>query len=393
MTAVLFENISELRTVSALGTLANAAIVADDGRIAWIGPTTQAPAADTRINLGGRAVLPGWVDSHTHMLFDGNRAAEFEARMAGQSYAAGGINVTVTATRAATDTRLEQLLHDRINAARAGGTTTLETKTGYGLDVESERRAARIAATGVDDVTFLGAHVTPVGADPDDYVDLVCGDMLDAVAPYVHWIDVFCERGAFDESQSRKVLQAGRARGLGLRVHGNQLGAGPGVRLACELGAASVDHVNYLDSEDVERLAASDTVATVLPACDLSTREPFAPARQLLDAGAHVAIASNLNPGTSYTSSMNFCVATAVLQMRLSLDEAITAATRGGAKALRRHDVGGGVDPQGRPAVGTLAVGARCNLHVLNTNHAIDLAYRPGMPLTWGTFIDAVPVR
>lgn len=387
MSAVLFHSIGELRTVSPQGTLTNAALVADNGRIAWIGPADQAPAADTRVDLGGRAVLPGWVDSHTHMIFDGDRAPEFEARMAGQDYSAGGINVTVEATRAASDARLEQLLHDRIAAAHAGGTTSLETKTGYGLDVESERRAAQIAATGVGDVTFLGAHVVPTGADPDEYVKLVCGDMLDAVAPHVQWIDVFCERGAFNEEQSRQVLTAGQQRGLGLRVHGNQLGTGTGVQLACELGAASVDHVNYLTDADVEHLAHSNTVATVLPACDLSTRAPLAPARQLIDAGATVAIASNLNPGTSYTSSMNFCVGTAVLQMKLSLDEAIEAATLGGAKALHRNDVGGGVDAAGRPAVGSLVVGAQCDLHVLDTNHAIDLAYRLGMPLTWGTFV------
>ncbi|MDK8450940.1 imidazolonepropionase [Corynebacterium mastitidis] len=384
--ATLFTGISELRTVSEAGTLREAALVAEDGAVAWIGPAGDAPACDDAVDLGGRAVLPGWVDSHSHMIFDGDRAEEFEARMAGQDYAAGGIAVTMEATRGAGEERLRELLRQRLAAARAGGTTCMETKTGYGLDVDSETLAARIAAEEADEVTFLGAHVVPPGVDAEEYVDLVCGDMLAAVAPHVGWIDVFCERGAFNEEQSRRVLEAGRAAGLGLRVHGNQLGEGPGVALAVELGAASVDHVNYLSDADVEALAASETVATVLPACDLSTRQPLAPARRLLDAGAHVAIASNLNPGTSYTSAMTFCVATAVLQQRLSLDEAIAAATSGGARALRRHDVGSGRDAQGRPAKGTLAVGAAADLHVLDTAHAIDLAYRPGMPLTWRTY-------
>ena len=391
-TATLFTNIGELRTVSDLGTLHDAALVAEDGIITWVGAAADAPACDTQVDLEGRAVLPGWVDSHTHMIFDGDRAAEFEARMAGQDYAAGGIAITMNATRAASPERLRELLDARVHAAHLGGTTSLETKTGYGLDVESEALAAQLAADAVGDVTFLGAHVVPPGADPEDYVDLVTGDMLDAVAPHVQWIDVFCERGAFTEDQSRRVLRAGQERGLGVRVHGNQLGEGAGVALAVELGAASVDHVNYLTDADVEALAGSDTVATVLPACDLSTRQPLAPARRLLDAGATVAIASNLNPGTSYTSSMNFCVGTAVLQMGLSLDEAIRAATWGGARALWRHDVRSGKDRTGRPAVGTLVPGAACDLHVLDTSHAIDLAYRPGMPLTHSTYVAGVRV-
>ena len=386
--STLFTGISELRTVSEAGTLADAALIANtDGTIAWIGPVSEAPAADEKVDLGGRAVLPGWVDSHTHMIFDGDRSAEFEARMAGESYQAGGIAVTMDATRSAGEERLEKLLVERIAAARRGGTTTLETKTGYGLNTESEVEAARVAARHVDDVTFLGAHLVPPGAEAETYLDEVVGPMLDGVAEHVQWIDVFCERGAFDEAQSRRVLEAGKARGLGVRVHGNQLGEGPGVALAVELGAASVDHVNYLSDADVEALASSETVATLVPACDLSTREPLAPGRKLIDAGATVAIASNLNPGTSYTSSMNFCVTTAVLQQHLTLDEAIAAGTLGGATALRRQDVGEGKDAQGRPAKGSLVVGAAADLHVLDAPSAIHLAYRPGMPMTWKTFV------
>lgn len=386
--STLFTGISELRTVSEAGTLADAALIANtDGTIAWIGPASEAPAADEKVDLGGRAVLPGWVDSHTHMIFDGDRSAGFEARMAGESYQAGGIAVTMDATRSAGEERLEKLLVERIAAARRGGTTTLETKTGYGLNTESEVEAARVAARHVDDVTFLGAHLVPPGAEAETYLDEVVGPMLDGVAEHVQWIDVFCERGAFDEKQSRRVLEAGKARGLGVRVHGNQLGEGPGVALAVELGAASVDHVNYLSDADVEALASSDTVATLLPACDLSTREPLAPGRKLIDAGATVAIASNLNPGTSYTSAMNFCITTAVLQQHLTLDEAIAAGTLGGATALRRQDVGEGKDAKGRPAKGSLVVGAAADLHVLDAPSAIHLAYRPGMPMTFKTFV------
>ena len=428
MTSTLLTGMSELWTldpafddparpgqVTEEQVLREAALVIEDGRVAWTGPAAEAPAADAAEDLGGRAVLPGWVDSHSHLVFDGDRAAEFEARMAGQAYAAGGIGVTTSATRDASDQRLRGLVRARLAEAAAGGTTTMETKTGYGLTLADELRAARLlgglaAAGELDEVTFLGAHLVPGEYDgrdgrPDaeDYVDLVAGEMLAAVAPHVRWIDVFCEEGAFDPEQSARVLRAGAAAGLGLRVHGNQLGRSGGVALAVELGAASVDHLNHLSTGDVEALAATasrpvaaepaasqpagadapvdgspdrfavdagPTVATVLPACDLSTRAPLAPARELLDAGAVLAIASNCNPGTSYTSAMSFCVATAVLQMRLSLAEAVRAATRGGALALRRGDVG------------HLAVGARADLHVLDAPAAIHLAYRPGMPLT-----------
>ncbi|RJQ81061.1 imidazolonepropionase [Pseudonocardiaceae bacterium YIM PH 21723] len=353
-----------------LGQLTDAAVVIDGDRIAWVGAAAEAPDADERVDAEGRAVLPGWVDSHSHLVFAGDRTAEFTARMAGQAYAAGGIAVTVNATRAASDEELRAGLRRHVAEALSQGTTCLETKTGYGLNISDELRSARIAAGEVDEVTFLGAHLVPPGADADSYVDLVRGPMLDAVAPFVRWADVFCETGAFDEDQSRAVLKAAAAKGLGLRVHGNQLGEGPGVRLAVELGAASVDHCTYLSESDVDALAGSSTVATVLPACDLSTRQPLAPARRLLDAGATVALASNCNPGSSYTTSMAFAVTTAVLQMRLTVAEAVRAATLGGAQALRREDVG------------VIRAGARADLHMLNAPSATWLAYRPGVPLT-----------
>lgn len=375
MTSTAITGIGELTTNDdELGDLTDAALVLDGDRVAWAGPAARAPAADHTIDVAGRAVLPGWVDSHTHLIFAGDRTAEFTARMNGEPYAAGGIAVTVEATRAASDDQLAATLRRHVAEATAHGTTCLETKTGYGLTVADELRAARIAAAEVDEVTFLGAHLVPPGQDADDYVDLVRGDMLDAVAEHVGWCDVFCERGAFDAEQSRRVLRAAADRGLGLRVHGNQLGPGPGVRLAVELDAASVDHCTHLEPDDITALAGSGTVATLLPACDLSTRQPLPPARELLDAGVTVALASNCNPGSSYTSSMAFCVTTAVLQMRMTVPEAIRAATLGGARALRR-DTGDG-------AVGVLRPGARADVHVLDAPSASWLAYRPGVPLT-----------
>ena len=389
MSAELITDIGELTTVDPEErVLQDAAVVIEGDRIAWIGPAAQAPAADTVTSVEGRALLPGWVDSHTHLVFAGDRSAEFEARMAGQSYAAGGINVTTEATRAASDAQLRELVTGRVQDAVRGGTTYLETKTGYGLSVDEEIRQARLLAElrtegVVDQVTFLGAHLVPPGGDADAYVRDVVGPMLEGVREHVQWADVFCERGAFTQEQSRTVLQACAEAGLGLRVHGNQLGEGPGVALAVELGAASVDHVNHLTPDDVATLAQSwsgwerggqsapGTVATCLPACDLSTRVPLAPGRELLDAGVQIALASNCNPGTSYTSSMNFCVGTAVLQMHLSLAEAVGAATFGGALALRAQD-----------EVGSIEVGKRADLHLLDAPAAIHLAYRPGMPLT-----------
>ncbi|MET1064588.1 MAG: imidazolonepropionase [Arthrobacter sp.] len=390
--STLITNVAELMTQDAEHrVLKNAAVVIEGERISWLGQAADAPAADEAVDAGGRALLPGWVDSHTHLIFAGDRTAEFEARMAGESYSAGGIAVTTGATRSTSDFDLTRLAMGRVAEAVSQGTTYLETKTGYGLDVEHEARSARIASTVADEVTYLGAHLVPAGADPEEYTDLVCGPMLAAVRPFVRWADVFCERGAFTEDQSRRVLQACRDAGLGLRVHGNQLGEGPGVRLAVEFGAASVDHVNYLAAADVDALAGSwsgwnaefatgrGTVATCLPACDLSTRQPLAPGRQLLDAGVQLALASNCNPGTSYTSSMAFCVTTAVLQMRLSVHEAVRAATYGGALALGRES---GKDADGERAVGSIAVGHRADLHLLNAPSAAHLAYRPGIPLT-----------
>lgn len=373
---LLVTNIGELRTHDDIGTLRDAALVVDGERIAWIGSgsSADAPAADRRFDAAGRAVLPGWVDSHTHLVFAGDRSAEFAARMAGEAYAAGGIQVTVDATRAASDDALREHGRRLRDEGARGGTTTIEAKTGYGLDVASEERLARVSAEVADVVTFLGAHLVPAGVDRRDYLDLVTGPMLAAVTPYASFVDVFCERGAYTVDESREVLEAGRAAGLGLKVHGNQLGHSGGVALAVELGATSVDHVNHLDTSDIDALAGSGVVATILPGADLSTRERLAPARELADAGVRLAIASNANPGTSFTTSMPFCIAIAVLQHRLSLDEALAAATTGGAVAL-------GLDGTS-DAVGRIAVGGLASFQVLEAPSATHIPYRPGVDLT-----------
>jgi imidazolonepropionase len=291
--------------------------------------------------------------------------------MRGRPYEAGGIRSTVQATRAATDEALAAGARRLADEALRSGTTTLEVKSGYGLTVEDEARLLTIAGAVGDEMTFLGAHVVPpeCADDPDGYVDLVCGAMLDACAPLAGWCDVFCDRGAFDGSQARRVLQAGRDRGLGLRVHANQLEHGPGAQLAAELGAASADHLNHLRSEDREALAAADVVATLLPVADLSTRSPWPDAPALLDAGVTVALATDCNPGTSFTTSMPIVVALAVTAMGMTPHEAVWSATAGGATALRRTDVG------------NLAVGARADLVAIDGPSCVHLAYRPGVTL------------
>lgn len=377
--STVVDGIGLLVTNTGDGERTDAFVVIERGRVAATG-TGPAPAADEHIDAGGRCVIPGFVDSHTHLVFAGDRADEFAARMAGAPYAAGGINLTIEATRAATDDELRRLAaHRRLEALRAG-ITTIEIKTGYGGTVEDETRLARLAAELTPEATLLGAHVVPDGAEADDYVSLVCGPMIDAVTPYVRWIDAFCERGAFDADQCRAVLTAGRDAGLGLRLHANQLGPGPGVQLAVELGCASADHCTYLSDDDVEALAASDTVATFLPATDFSTRQPYPDARRVIDAGATTALATNCNPGSSYTTSMPFVIALAVRDLHMTATEALTAATLGGARALRRDDIG------------WLGPGSRADLVILDAPSYTHLVYRPGVPLVATTLIGGTPV-
>lgn len=347
----------------------HAALVVADGKVAWVGDSADVPDADQRVDVGGAAVLPGFVDSHTHLVFAGDRAAEFEARMSGQRYTAGGIRTTVATTRRTPEEELARLLAGRLWELRSQGTTTVEIKGGYGLDVDTERRSLRIASQVTPETTYLGAHVVPEGWAADDYVELVTGEMLTACAPYARWVDVFCERGAFDADQARTVLAAGLAAGLEGRIHANQLGHGPGVQLACQLGLAAADHCTYLSDADVAALADSGVVAGLLPGVEFSTRHPYPDARRLLDAGVRVAIATDCNPGTSYTSSMPFCLALAVRECGLTPLEALHAATQGGAWSLRREDVG------------HLRVGARADLVVLDAPSHVHLSYRPGVPL------------
>jgi len=399
--STLITNIGELVTNAALdddpgrgpgpfAALAGAALVVEDGQIAWTGPAGQAPAADEAVDCGGRAVLPGFVDSHAHLVFAGERSAEFAARMAGTPYQAGGIRSTVAATRAAPDEVLRANLVRLAREMVAQGTTTLECKSGYGLTVPDEARSVALAAEVTPEVTFLGAHVVPpeYQGDRAGYLDLVCGPMLKACAPHARWVDVFCERGAFDADEAAAVLAAGRAAGLLPRVHANQLGPGPGVQVAVAAGAASADHCTYLSDADVDALAASGagsgtpgsggprsggpwsgTVATLLPGVEFSTRQPYPDARRLLAAGVTVALATDCNPGSCFTSSMPLGVALAVREMRMTTQEAVWAATAGGARALRRTDVG------------HLAVGARADLTLLDAPSHTYLAYRPGVPL------------
>ena len=376
--SLLITRIGELVTnapgeagASSFALISDAALVIEGDRVAWTGPSARAPAADAVVDAAGRAVLPGFVDSHAHLVFAGERSAEFAARMAGRPYQAGGIRSTVAATRAATDAELRAGLRRLAREMLRQGTTTFECKSGYGLTVAAEARSVALAAEVTTEVTFLGAHVVPAefGDDAARYVDLVCGPMLDACAPHSRWVDVFCERGAFGADEARAVLTAGRARGLQPRIHAGQLGPGPGVQLAVELGAASADHCTFLSPADVDALASSDTVATLLPGAEFGTRQPYPDARRLLDAGVVVAVATDCNPGSSYTSSMPFCVAVAVRDMRMTTGEAVWAATAGGARALRRTDIG------------YLAPGARADLIMLDAPSHAYLAYRPGVPL------------
>jgi imidazolonepropionase len=376
VTALLVDRIGQLVTnepgsVDPLGIRRDAALVAVDGTVAWIGPSGAAPACDTMVDAGGACVVPGFVDSHTHLVFAGDRSAEFAARMSGERYTGGGIAKTVAATREAGDAELSANLARLARELRRQGTTTFECKSGYGLAVEQEARLLRLARTVTDETTFLGAHVVPpeYREKPDEYVDLVCGPMLAACAPYARWVDVFCDRGAFDADQARAVLTAGAARGLTPRLHGNQLGPGPGVRLAVELGAASVDHCTYLSGTDVAALSTSDTVATLLPGVEFATRSPYPDARALLDSGVTVALATDCNPGSCFSSSMALCIALAVREMRMTPAEALWSATAGGAAALRRNDIG------------VLTTGSRADLVVLDAPSYGYLAYRPGVPL------------
>jgi len=390
--STLFNNIGCLFTNSdigdgQLGEICDAAIVVEDGKVAWVGEAKHAPAADTQVDLQNQTVIPGFVDSHAHLMFAGDRAKEFSARMQGQSYSAGGIKTTVAATREATDAQLEANLNRLVAEMHASGITTFETKSGYGLDVETESRSLAIAAKHTSETTFLGAHVVPQefkdrgDAGVNEYVDLVKNAMLTAAAPHAKWIDVFCDRGAFNVDQAREILQAGIKAGLAPRIHANQLENIGVIQLAVELDCASADHCTHLTNEDIDALAHSNTVATLLPGAEFSTRSKYPDARKLIDAGVTVALATDCNPGSSYTTSMAFCIALAVREMHMSPAEALWSATMGGAKALRRNDIG------------HLSIGARADFAVINAPSYIHLAYRPGVNLISETYIAGKATR
>jgi imidazolonepropionase len=378
--STLFNNISSLVTNNSSGTdadFAHPAFIVEEGKISWIGEAKSAPAADAQVDLQNRTVIPGFVDSHAHLMFAGDRAAEFSARMQGQAYSAGGIKTTVASTRAASDAKLEANLARLIAEMHASGITTFETKSGYGLDVETESRSLAIAAKHTSETTFLGAHVVPqeFAANSEEYVELVKSQMLSAAAPHAKWIDVFCDRGAFSVEQAREILQAGIKAGLAPRIHANQLENIGAIQLAVELDCASADHCTHLSDQDIDALATSNTVATLLPGAEFSTRSNYPDARKLIDAGVTVALATDCNPGSSYTTSMAFCIALAVREMHMSPAEALWSATMGGAKALRRDDIG------------HLSVGARADFAVIDAPSYIHLAYRPGVNLISDTYI------
>jgi imidazolonepropionase len=367
---LLVTNNSEINETP-LGLIENAALLIEHGKIKWVGASESAPSAGKSIDASGKCVIPGFVDSHNHLIFAGDRSKEFAARMNGQKYEAGGINYTVDLTRKASDADLlsnaQRLQHEGLHS----GTTTIEIKSGYGLTVKDEARSLAVAKQLTTETTFLGAHVVPnkYKGKSDEYVDLVCGAMLTEAKAHAKWIDVFCDRGAFTTEQARKVLKAGIAQGLLPRLHANQLEQGDGIALGVELDAASVDHVSHFNNSDIEKLANSKTVATLLPGAEFSTRSAYPDARKLLDAGITVAIAADCNPGSSYTTNMSLMIALAVREMHMSPEQALWSATKGGAQALRRNDVG------------HLSVGANADFVILKESSYIHLAYRPGVNL------------
>jgi len=361
---------------SVLGRLFDAAFVVDDEQVLWVGPDAQAPDADEEIDAGNRAVVPGFVDSHTHLVFAGERSDEFEARMAGVHYDGGGIARTVTSTRAASRDELRRGTSKRVGELFDGGVTTVEIKSGYELTTPGETRALEVASEFSGETTWMGAHVVPpeFANDRDGYLELLTTSMLDSCAPHAKWADVFCDRGAFSVDEAREVLTRARAKGLAPRLHANQLAHSGAIALAVDLDCASVDHCTYLDDDDIDLLSGSATVATLLPGAEFSTRSPYPSARRLLDADVSVALATDCNPGSSYVTSMAFVIALAVREMVMSVDEALYAATKGGALALRRDDVG------------HLGVGARADFALLDAPRAAHLAYRPGGNVVERTF-------
>jgi len=369
MSSTLVSNISELVTNSDpdLGIIKDAAFVVEDGKVAWVGSAKSAPAADSTIDARGRVVTPGFVDSHTHAVFAGDRSADYLARMSGGSYSSGGINTTVQATRKATSEELRSHTRQIVERARRSGTTTLEIKSGYGLDVESEKKILTVAREFTSETTFLGAHILPNDVkNRDEYVNLVKGEMLDACVNLAKWIDVFCDSTAFTVDEAREILKAGISKGLRGRIHGNQLGDTGGAELAAEMKLASVDHCTHVSDSTLEALAANDVVATLLPGAEFFTRSLYPDARRYFKAGITVALASDCNPGSSFMTSMPVIISMAIRDMYFTPAQALYAATMGGANALQRDDVG------------HLKVGAKADYVIWDAPNYLHIPYRMG---------------
>ena len=381
MASTLLNNAKQIVTNSTgkpyeIDVVEDASLLFEDGLIKWIGNAAQAPKADKTIDCTNKVVIPGFVDSHTHLIFGGDRSAEFAARMAGESYSAGGINLTVEKTRTASDAELRANAAGLIAEMYSSGTTHFEIKSGYGLTLEDEIRSLKIAREFTEDVTLMAAHVVPkeFESNRQEYIDLIINEMLPAAKGIAKFVDVFCETGAFTVDESREILAAARELGFERKIHANQLGQSDSIKLALEINAVSADHVTHFTDEDVKDLADSAIVATLLPATEFSTNSPYPDAKRLINAGLKVAIATNCNPGSSFTTSMPFCIAVAVREMNFSIEEALWSATKGGALAL------------GDNSRGSLQVGGRADFAILDAPSYVHLAYRPGVNLVNATY-------
>lgn len=368
------------RDMGRLYRLPEAMIEIEDGKIVSIGATGRTLYPDTRvINARGCAVLPGFVDSHTHLVFGGTRPEEFMWRMRGDSYMSimergGGIANTTAATRNASFQELREKAQGYVEKMRRMGVTTIEAKSGYGLDRDTEIKQLNVAKSlGAGIVsTFLGAHAIPkeYAGRADEYIDFLIKDMLPQVKPLARNCDVFCEKGVFSIEQSRRLLQAAREMGFGLKMHADEIVCTGGAELAAELGALSADHLLHISDEGVKALAAGDTVATLLPITAFALREEYAPARRLIDSGAAVALASDFNPGSCFSYSVPLMIALACIHMRMSIEEAITALTLNGAAALGMAD-----------EIGSIEVGKKADIIILDTDDINMLPYHTGINL------------
>ena len=375
-------------TTWSLPRLDDAAVVISDGRVEWVGHDRDLPSGlgdRPELDAAGAAVLPGFVDCHTHAVWAGSRRDDVRARLEGGDYTPAGIASTVAATRAASYELLLGLAADRIKLMVHTGSTTVEVKSGYGLTLTDECRIldviGELAATqpAAIDATYLAAHVVPAGRDHGDYVDEVIDTLPAAKARQAKWCDVFCDDGAFTVDDSRRILTAAASHGLGGRIHAEQLSHTGAALLAAELGCASADHLDHVTPEDASALAAAGVVGVLVPVASLYTRNGrWAHAAILRDAGVTLAVATDCNPGTAWCESMPYAVQLACLGMGLGIDEALQAATLGGAKALQRNDIG------------HLGIDARGDLIVLTSDHEADVVAHLGAPAVTATVIAGV---